>query len=364
MNKRLCGSLLISAILLAPLAACSGGNDNGRTAEARPASAAETVPFTDSAGRLVDIPANITRISPSGALAQMFLLAAAPDLLVTIASEYAEDDRKYIPSNVAELPVVGQFYGSENLNLESVAVIGPEIIIDIGDPKDTIAEDMDSITKNLAVPAVHITAALRSTPEAFRTLGKILNREAQAEELAEYCERVLAQTDDIMARAGGGKISVLYCLGDAGLNVLAAHSFHSEVLDYVTDNRAVVDEPSSRGSGNETDLEQISLWNPEVIIFAPNSVYGDVAGDPVWRQIDAVKNGKYYEVPSGPYNWMGSPPSINRYLGMIWLTKILYPEAADFDLYAQTAEYYRLFYHYELSREAFDALTARSLAAN
>jgi iron complex transport system substrate-binding protein len=323
----------------------------------------ETVPFTDSAGRLVHIPANITRISPSGALAQMFLIAAAPDLLVSVASVYSESDLRFIPHKVAELPVAGQFYGSDNLNVESVAAIDPEIVIDIGEPKNTVGEDMDSITRNLAIPAVHITADLRSTPEAFRTLGKILKREAQAEELAGFCERILAQTDDIMTRVGGGKIPILYCLGDAGLNVLAAHSFHSEVLDYVADNRAVVDEPSSRGSGNETDIEQISLWNPEVIIFAPNSVYGDVAADPVWRQIDAVKNGAYYEVPFGPYNWMGSPPSVNRYLGMIWLTKILYPQAADFDLYAQTAEYYKLFYHYDLTRETFDMLTARSVAA-
>jgi iron complex transport system substrate-binding protein len=360
MKKRFCELLLILA-LLTQSAACSGG---GAASEARPSSVPETVPFTDSAGRLVNIPANITRIAPSGALAQMFLLAAAPDLLVTVASEYSESDRKYIPSGVADLPVVGQFYGSEDLNLESVAAIAPELVVDIGEPKNTIAEDMDGITENLAIPAIHITAALRSTPEAFRTLGKILKREAQAEALAEYCERVLAQTDDIMTRVGDGKIPVLYCLGDAGLNVLAAGSFHSEVLDYVTDNRAVVDEPSSRGSGNETDLEQISLWNPEAVIFAPNSVYDAVADDPVWRRIDAVQNGKYYEVPFGPYNWMGSPPSINRYLGMLWLTKILYPETADFDLYAQIAEYYRLFYHYELSRDDFDRLTARSLAGS
>jgi iron complex transport system substrate-binding protein len=59
---------------------------------------------------------------------------------------------------------------------------------------------------------------------------------------------------------------------------------------------------------------------------------------------------------------MGSPPSINRYLGMIWLGKILYPQYAGYDLYAETSEYYRLFYGKDLTREQFDRLTARSLA--
>ncbi|MDR2615623.1 MAG: ABC transporter substrate-binding protein, partial [Oscillospiraceae bacterium] len=145
------------------------------------------------------------------------------------------------------------------------------------------------------------------------------------------------------------------------LNVLAKTSFHSEVLDKLTDNLAVVDEPSSRGSGNETDLEQISLWNPEVIIFAPGSVYSDVAGDPAWSQLDAIKNGKYYEVPQGPYNWMGSPPSINRYLGMLWLTYILYSDVEHFDLYEEVREYYGLFYGYDLTTDDFRELTSPSL---
>jgi iron complex transport system substrate-binding protein len=58
---------------------------------------------------------------------------------------------------------------------------------------------------------------------------------------------------------------------------------------------------------------------------------------------------------------MGGPPSINRYLGMLWLGKILYPQYAQYDLYTETAEYYRLFYGKELSRERFDRLTAKSL---
>jgi iron complex transport system substrate-binding protein len=262
-----------------------------------------------------------------------------------------------------DLPVVGQFYGSRNLNPEEIAVIAPELIIDIGEPKDSIAADMNSITASVAIPAIHITAALDSSPSAFRTLGRLLGREAQGEALAAFCERTLAAADKIEALAGAGKKQVLYCLGKSGLNVLAKGSFHAEVLDKLTDNRAVVDNPTSRGSGNETDLEQILRWDPEVIIFDAGSVYSQAASDPTWRQLRAVRSGAYYEVPLGPYNWMGSPPSINRYLGMLWLGKILYGEYAAYDLYTEAAEYYRLFYNYELSRERFDRLTARGRPA-
>ncbi|MDR1589691.1 MAG: ABC transporter substrate-binding protein [Oscillospiraceae bacterium] len=347
-----CAALLLALVTaLTPLASCAK--------KAAPEESAPSEPrvFTDSAGREVNLPANITRIAPSGALAQMFLLAIAPDMLVSIASEYSDEYAKYIPDAVAGLPVIGQFYGSDNLNLETIASINPDVVIDVGEPKGTIVEDMDGIEQATAIPAVHVTAALRSAPQAFRTLGELLGREEKGEALAAFCERALAQTDAVMARVGDGKVSALYCLGDAGLNVLARTSFHSEVLDYLTDNVAVVDEPSSKGSGNETDLEQISVWDPEIIIFAPDSVYDDVAGDPTWSKLRAVSDGKFYRTPSGPYNWMGSPPSINRYLGMLWLSSVLYPEYAEFELYDEVKEYYSLFYGFELSREEFDTLT-------
>ena len=334
------------------------------SAEASPeAPGSETVEFTDSAGRTVEIPATITKISPSGSLAQMFLLAIAPDLLCTIASEYAESNAEYIPAEIMSLPVVGQFYGSADLNLEEIASIGPEIVIDIGEPKETIVEDMDGITEAIAVPAIHITATLDSTPEAFRTLGKILGREEKGEELAAFCEKALASADTVMAAVGDDTVSALYCMGDAGLNVIAATSFHAEVLDKLTDNAAKVDAPSSKGSGNEVDLEQISLWDPDVILFGPGSVYGTVADDETWSQLTAIQNGDYYEVPFGPYNWMGMPPSINRYLGMLWLLAILYPDNVDFDLYTEVAEYYDLFYGYDLTMEKYGELTANSLPA-
>jgi iron complex transport system substrate-binding protein len=270
-------------------------------------------------------------------------------------------EAEFIPPYFSDLPVVGQFYGARNLNPEEIARIGPDLVIDIGEPKDSIAKDMDEISASIAIPAVHITADLRSTPQAFRTLGKLLDREARGEELARFCEKTLSAAGTIMDRVGDNKKSVLYCLGKAGLNVLAKGSFHSEILDWMTDNRAVVDNPASRGSGNETNLEQILLWNPEVILFNPDSIYASAASDPAWRQLGALQSGAYYQVPQGPYNWMGSPPSINRYLGILWLGKILYPQYASYDLYAETAEYYRLFYSHALSREQFARLTAGSL---
>ena len=317
--------------------------------------------FTDSAGREINLPSPIRRIAPYGSLAEMYLIPLAPDLFCAKTAPSRSGEAEFLPSGLSALPSIGQFYGQATFSPEEVARIRPDVIIDIGETKKSIAKDMDDISAITGIPVIHIHADLRSTPEAFRTLGKLLDRAEKGEELALFCEKILTRAEGIMRRVGTAKKSVLYCMGNKGLNVLARNSWHSEIIDWMTDNLALVDTPSSRGSGNESNMEQLLLWNPEVLFFGPGSVYGSVKNDPVWREFRAVASGAYYEVPFGPYNWLGTPPSINRYLGILWMGAVLYPQYASYDLYTETREYYRLFYNYDLSRERFAELTARSL---
>lgn len=79
-----------------------------------------------------------------------------------------------------------------------------------------------------------------------------------------------------------------------------------------------------------------------------------------WSEISAIVNGRYVEVPEAPYNWIGMPPSVQRYLGLIWLTAELYPEYCDYNVKEEITEYYKLFYSCELSDEQYDTLTANA----
>ena len=58
---------------------------------------------------------------------------------------------------------------------------------------------------------------------------------------------------------------------------------------------------------------------------------------------------------------MGTPPSVQRYLALIWLTAQLYPQYCDYDVKAEVMEYYRLFYGCQLTDEQYDTLTAHAL---
>ena len=80
-----------------------------------------------------------SRIAPSGPLAQIVLYTAVPDLLCGKAREFSDAQLKLIDKKFGDLPVFGQFYGkSSDFNLEAVLAAETEVIIDIGEKKETI----------------------------------------------------------------------------------------------------------------------------------------------------------------------------------------------------------------------------------
>ena len=319
-----------------------------------------TFVFADSVGRQVELPKNIEKIAVSGPLAQIAVFALAPDKLAGVASAWDESAKQYVDEKYYNLPELGQLYGGKGeLNLETLLASGVQVVIDVGEPKDTVVEDLNGLQEQTGIPFVHITATTETMGDAYRMLGQLLNMPAEAETLAAYCETTYSRTIEIANSVE--KANLLYCLGDAGLNVIAQGSYHAEVIDLLSNNLAVVDEPSSKGSGNEVDMEQILAWNPDVILFAPGSVFSAAGDDAIWQQVNAIKNGTYYEVPFGPYNWLGFPPSVQRYLGMMWMAQLLYPETAQYDLFAEVQNYFNLFYHCDITQEQYDALIANSI---
>lgn len=354
-------ALVLALVMSLSLFACGQKQQKDKTDDGTQTETTRV--FTDSCGREVTVPADIQKVAVSGPLAQMVVFAIAPDKMVGVANAWDESAKAYFDAKYLELPLLGQLYGGKGeLNLETLLAAEPDVVIDVGEPKDSMAEDLDALQEQTGIPFVHIDAYLASMDDTYAMLGDLLAMPNEAQGLADYCryayDKVKAIADSVE------KVDLLYVTGEEGLNVIARGSYHAEVIDMLCNNLAVVDEPSSKGTGNEVDMEQILNWNPAAVIFAPGSIYSTVADNENWQTIPAIKDGRYYEVPMGPYNWMGFPPSVQRILGMQWMAKVLYPDAADYDMYETTQTYFQLFYHCDLTAEQYAALTAHSLAAD
>lgn len=369
-RRRATGIALAAALccgLVIGVVGCSqsgqGGQDaSGGSAAEQQAAESETRTFTDSAGRTVEVPAQIDRIAPAGHTATQVLLTMAPEKMVTLSQELSDDQAKYLGESYAELPVTGAAFGAKgDLNKEAVAASGTQILIDTGELKDNIAEDLDTLQEQLGIPVVMIETTMDTYADAYEMLGELLGMEERGRELSEYCKSAYEETTSVMAGIPDDeRVRVAYLLGDKGTNTIAKNSYQGQVVDLVANNVADLGEVSGSGQGVEISMEQLALWNPELILFAEGSIYDTVGDDAAFADLDAVKNSAYYEVPTTPWNWLNSPPTVNQVLGMQWLPRLLYPDQYDDDLYETVAGYFKTFYGYDLSEAEFDEIAANA----
>ena len=310
----------------------------------------ETFVYTDSLGREITLPRDITRVAPSGNVAQLAIYAVAPEKMVGWSSKISGDAMKTFLPDVAKLPVFGAFYGKKaNLNKEALIAADPQVVIDVGEIKgsaESMAKQLDELSAEIGIPVVFVEGYLKNTGDMFRSIGKILGKEAEAETLAAYSEKALemaAKNHDSVNK------SIYYSSSQDGLAAIETGSFHGELIEVVGAENVV---PATfSGSNGTTSLENLLLWNPDVILLSNKDAYDNALSDKAWGELDAVKNGSIYLIPSSPYSFIDSPPATNRIIGIYWLGSVLAPDAYNVDIEKEVRDYYSLFYHKSLSDE-------------
>ena len=110
------------------------------------------------------------------------------------------------------------------------------------------------------------------------------------------------------------------------------------------------------GAERDIVLEQLLVWNPDVMILSSNEgtfvSVEDITGAAQLQEIKAVIDRELYLCPVGTFWW--DRPAPEAILGITWLAKTLYPEQfADIDLKALSKDFYNRFYNYELSDDEF-----------
>lgn len=230
MNKNVKRLLALVLALVMSLSLFACGQKQQPDAADEGAQTETTRVFTDSCGREVTVPADIQKIAVSGPLAQMVVFAIAPDRMVGVANAWDESAKDYFDAKYLELPLLGQLYGGKGeLNLETLLAAAPDVVIDVGEPKDSMAEDLDALQEQTGIPFVHIDAYLASMDDTYAMLGDLLAMPNEAQGLADYCryayDKVKAIADSVE------KVNLLYVTGEEGLNVIARGSYHAEVID-------------------------------------------------------------------------------------------------------------------------------------
>ena len=313
--------------------------------------AEETRVFVDDAGREVSLPSQLTAIAPSGSVAQLLLYSFDDSRLIGLSRNFTKAFPEYFSDHVKDLPEFGQFYGKNvSLNLEALIAAAPQVIIDMGEKKKTIVEDMDGVAEQTGIPTLFIEATLETLPSAYRRLGDLLGDSERGEALAAFAEKALQTAGENLAEITE-PVSVYLAMGKDGLSTNARNSFHAEVLRLVGADNVVEDNPATTGGATEVSLELLMTKDPAIILVDGKELAEMIKADPAWQGLSAVKEGRLAVIPSMPFNFLFNPPTMNRVIGIYWLGNLLYPELYQVDIREKVKGFYALYLNYELSDE-------------
>jgi iron complex transport system substrate-binding protein len=310
--------------------------------------------IVDASGREVRPPAKVERVYAAGPPAGLLVFAIAPDKLTGWTRAMRPNEAQFFAEKYAQLPELGRLTGRGNTaNVEVVLKAKTDLIVDVGSTGATLASLASQVQEQTKIPYALFDGRIETTPAALRSLGRLMGNEGEAEKLAAWYENELKSARQRVTRVSSHPL-VYYGRGVNGLQTGGSGSINVEILDFLGARNAAAE---ARAGLAAVSLEQVILWNPEVILTTDPNYWKTIWDDARWRGVKAVAAKRVYLSPNLPFGWFDFPPGANRLLGVWWAGKLLYPQAfGDVDLRAKVTEFHRLFYHREPTAAQLDAM--------
>jgi iron complex transport system substrate-binding protein len=308
--------------------------------------------ITDMAGHTVTIADRISRVYAASPPATYLLYAIDPSLVVALNFPLRAEERRWLRLEFTGLPVAGGLLGQgRNVNMETLLMLKPDVVLFWAWKETAINEQVTEPLKRVGIPAVALDLdRLDGYPAAITFLGDLLDRKERARALATYAQETLRSvTAAISGIPEQERLSVYYAEGTDGLATERETSVHAELIGLAGGKNVHRGQALDHMGMEKVSLEQVLVYDPEVIVVQERAFYDAVMKDARWSGIRAVRTKRVYLVPRLPFNWFDRPPSVMRILGLKWLANALYPERYRLDLASETKAFYRLFLGVELT---------------
>jgi iron complex transport system substrate-binding protein len=315
---------------------------------------ARSADFTDSAGRRVVLPDQISRIMPAEPNAEVLVFVLAPEKLTGLSRDPGR--RSLLPRS-ARLPVLGWRPRSTPASMADTArQLRPDLIIDAGTVTPDRAAFADQVSQLTGIPYILVDDSFARMPKMVRSIGAILGADSRhTRDLWLFAEHAIAGLRGrLLIRPADARPHVYYGRGPDGLTTALPGSPAGESIDAA--GAINVASPLGRGAEVAISREQLLGWDPEIIIAEERSFYAALHRNPAWRRLSAVRNKRVYLEPSNPFGWIQGPSGVNRLIGQYWLSSLFYPDATQEDLRATTCDFYDKFYRIKLTNAQLEAM--------
>jgi iron complex transport system substrate-binding protein len=246
---------------------------------------------------------------------------------------------KLLPKDVAD---IGSFFGAApRVNVELIVSLNPDLVIaptTFYYPESELEAKLPPHVKVVRLDFMDV----KKLAQEIRTLGVIVNKTAEAEELVKKIERLLKLVKERVANATSRP--KVYLEWHSPYSTPARGSYQHELIELAGGVNVFSDlEVKGLRSTVQVSPESVVQRAPDVIVKnVPSSVYNpcaarnatalarlraEIAGRPGWSSIPAVANNRTYVV-SNAYN-----AGYGAAVQLVLLAKLIHPELfADIDV--------------------------------
>ncbi|WP_034143076.1 ABC transporter substrate-binding protein [Desulfosporosinus sp. BICA1-9] len=309
----------------------------------------DTITVTDSIGRQVVIPAKVERVACLYAFSgHAVTMLGKSSTIVAVNSGLSRDILLNEIAPTIKNALIPSSSGA--INIEELLNAKPDIAFISVDT----AQNEGEVEKLRKTKIPYLVVDYRNIEEqkyAIRMIGQAVGAEDKALSYNAYyqasIERVQTKVKDISYE---DRVKVYHSVNEATrtdvVNTLPADwtQIAGAVNVSVNENLRVIE-----GSKYIATIEQILLWDPQVILVNEAGVADYIKGNSQWATIQAVKSDKVFQMPNGISRW-GHPGSLETPLAILWSAKTLYPELfPDLEMEKIIKEFYKEFFNYPLT---------------
>ncbi len=209
----------------------------------------------------------------------------------------------------------------------------------------------------LAIPYIVLrNDNIQQAMDAILLMGEVLNAQERAQAYVDYYQDCLERVSQTAAAIPKAERPTLYHSVNEATRTDYEGSITAEWISYTgAENMSLTAPLTMEGNSAYTTLEQIFVWDPQIIICNEPGVAEYILTDSKWVGLQAVANGTVYQMPVGITRW-GHPNSVETPLALLWLAELLYPDEFEIDLTEETRQFYQTFFDYELDDDAIAAI--------
>lgn len=311
--------------------------------------------ITDSFDREVFVPDNVENIASLYSFAGYAVsLLGRGDDLVAVPDGLKRD--VMLVDIVPQIEKAAVPRKSGKINIEELLRQNPDIVIIRGDTARD-EKEMEQLEKTGLNYIVVEYTNVEEQQQAISIIGEAIGRKDKAKVYNDYYNSVIERVSEVVDSIPEDHKARLYHSENQALRTT-----HSSTLPADWSRAAGVvsvsvgEELNLVNNDYYASLEQVLLWNPDVIIANENTAVKYILGNPQWSGIKAVQDGRVYQLPQGISRW-GHPGSVETPLAILWTAKTVYPELfGHIDMEEEVEYFYKEFFGYQLSQEMIEQI--------